>query len=416
MSDQTSPSQEVPLSPQPAGRTIDWRMIAASIGTAAVVAVGSWYVLHDRDGSSSSTSQPAVTTASPATTAASSTVTPTVQTSTTFAPTTTGAAGNPDQALQDYSMSVRATATSDISNTDCGMAAVVVAPDATRFVTWDGSAWSEQEPTMAASGTDDGTADDVLSVDVTDDGEVDFLVVWNADEQSMHSYGGVLSSAGSGDCTWSWLTIRHPDEAESTLAEGLYVDGGTLHAMDFLSVGGKAPVTVTWNGAQLAAAWENSAGDPLTNQCTSEVDGYTIDYPATWFTRDDSEFLYCTEFDTIPIVYDDGDEGSEEWFRPVTLSRMDGSTFDEYVGSFDDYPAGSIVSNSPTTVDGRRAQRVETVSQGQFEMPAGWTMIDYVIEVDGTSLIVLSGLVKDPTEYDLAVSTLELMVETLVID
>ena len=43
-------------------------------------------------------------------------------------------------------------------------------------------------------------------------------------------------------------------------------------------------------------------------------------------------------------------------------------------------------------------------------------MIDYAIEVDGTSLIVLSGLVKDPTEYDPVVSTLELMVETLVID
>jgi hypothetical protein len=416
MSDRTPPTQEAPLSPPHTARSTDWRMIMASIGTAAVVAVGSWYVLHDR-GDSSSTSQPTTATASPATTAASSTVASTTSTPTTLAPTTAATtATNPEQALDDYSVSVSATTTSDIATSSCGMAAVVVAPDATHFVTWDDAAWIEQVATMTAAGTDDRTADDVLSVDVTDDGQVDFLVVWNADEQTMHPYGGVLSSAGSGDCTWSWLTIVHPDGAQSTLAEGLYADGGTLHAMDFLSVGGKAAVTMTWDGVALAAAWENTAGDPLANRCTNEIDGYTIAYPATWFTRDDSEYLYCTEFDTIPIVYDDGDEGATEWFRPITVRIAGGYDFDDFISSFDEYPAGSIVSNAPTTINGRRAQRVEILSQGQFEMPEGWTMIDYVIEIDGTSLVEVTGLVKDPTEYDLVTSTLDLMVETLVIN
>ena len=49
-------------------------------------------------------------------------------------------------------------------------------------------------------------------------------------------------------------------------------------------------------------------------------------------------------------------------------------------------------------------------------MPAGYTMIDYVIEVDATSLVEVTGLVTDPTEYNLVVSTLDLMVETLVIN
>ena len=419
MSDPTTPSPEIPLSPQAGTRTTGWRMILASIGTAAVVAVGSWFVLHDRGDSSASTSQPETVTASPAAPAASSTLATTMLTPTTLAPTTaptTGVAQSPDQALHDFAVSVLATATSDISTSSCAMAAVVVAPDATRFLTWDGSAWIEQGSTMAAVGTDDRSADDVTSVDVTDDGQVDFLVVWHADEQAMQSYGGVLSLAGSTDCRWSWLTILHPDGTQSTLTEGLYADGGTLHAMDYLSVGGKAAVTLAWDGTGLAAAWENSDGDSLTNRCTSEVDGYTIDYPATWYTRDDSQQLYCTEFDTIPIVYNDGDEGSTEWYRPVTLSRADGEAFDEYVSAFDEYPAGSILSNEPTTINGRRAQRVEIVSQGQFEMPAGYTMIDYVIEVDATSLVEVTGLVTDPTEYNLVVSTLDLMVETLVIN
>ena len=134
-------------------------------------------------------------------------------------------------------------------------------------------------------------------------------------------------------------------------------------------------------GTQTTAAPEPGEPTAGTQRCTNEQDGYSVEFPADWQTNSDDPPT-CSFFDPEPIMVPErprdvaGLAAISIRREPVAFSRVTGED-----------PATRVVERADAEVAGRPAVRRVTESTGEGLLPEGRRSYEYLVDLDGETLI-----------------------------
>jgi hypothetical protein len=116
--------------------------------------------------------------------------------------------GNPQKAWDDYVKLFVVQDVSAVSESDCGVFAMLVTEASLTFYEWNGERWSDISQKL---GTSRGRYPlKVYSQDFTNDGVIDFFVTYEDERRRGRStYGAFFAFPWSGEneCTWGWVDI-----------------------------------------------------------------------------------------------------------------------------------------------------------------------------------------------------------------
>jgi hypothetical protein len=120
--------------------------------------------------------------------------------------------------------------------------------------------------------------------------------------------------------------------------------------------------------------------------CTNTRRGYSIGYPAGWYTTHLEPAQSCEYFDPRPFEIVPGTE-----FPPTALfAAQTDESVETYVDQLTDPMFFDTIRREETTVSGRPAVLVETVARGEGESEPGERTYGYVIDNDGRAFVVLA--------------------------
>lgn len=148
---------------------------------------------------------------------------------------------------------------------------------------------------------------------------------------------------------------------------------------------------------------------PALSQRCDHPAGFAISYPEGWSVNSGETVPICSRFAPRP-------------FRvpPGTDARVGAVTASVQAAGFDEMTSARLprtASRTETTVDGRRAVRIERVSAGQGLYPAGVRMTTYVVDLepgnDGPRTLVVDTVGLPQFDYARNVGILDRMVRTL---
>jgi len=125
---------------------------------------------------------------------------------------------------------------------------------------------------------------------------------------------------------------------------------------------------------------EPSGGAGLAERCENPDAGYAVRYPAGWHTNDGSVTAPCSFFHPEPFELP---EASEPPPLAVSISREPIALADLTRGS----PATRVVAREEVEIAGRPAVRRETESTGDGLLPAGVRGLEYLVDLDGETLV-----------------------------
>lgn len=139
-----------------------------------------------------------------------------------------------------------------------------------------------------------------------------------------------------------------------------------------------APPTRTSVATTTSPRGEQTAG---TTRCTNEHDGYSVEYPADWHTNSDDPPT-CEFFDPEPIELPEqpqdvaGLAAISVDREPVGFSRVTGQD-----------PATRVIERAEVEIAGRPAVRRLVEATGQALLPEGRRSYQYLVKLDGDTLI-----------------------------
>jgi hypothetical protein len=127
-----------------------------------------------------------------------------------------------------------------------------------------------------------------------------------------------------------------------------------------------------------------AAADPAmerTTECVDRVEGYAVRYPAGWHANTGEILGPCSLFDPEPIAIPPASEIPLDiaimiGFEPVPFATLTG----EVLGRRD-------LSREETTVDGRRAMRVEGETTGEGLHDRGIRSYQYLVDLGDTTMV-----------------------------
>lgn len=125
---------------------------------------------------------------------------------------------------------------------------------------------------------------------------------------------------------------------------------------------------------------EASGGDELAERCENPDAGYAVRYPAGWHTNDGAVTAPCSFFHPDPFELP---EASEPPPLAVSISREPIALADLAGES----PATRVLASEEVEVAGRPALRRETESTGDGLLPAGVRSLEYLVDLDGETLV-----------------------------
>lgn len=146
----------------------------------------------------------------------------------------------------------------------------------------------------------------------------------------------------------------------------------------------------------------------LTSSCQA-ADGFTIRYPEDW-----EAVSQCGQFGPAPL--DEPTPNSDDR-TGVVSAFVDAVPFDRVVE-----PTGEEQSRATTTVDGRRAVRIETVTSGEGLYPEGIAVVRWVVDLsagpedDPRTLFVDAYDLFDEVDFDRATRVLDAMARSVDIE
>ncbi|MGY2084412.1 AMIN-like domain-containing (lipo)protein [Blastococcus sp. SYSU DS0539] len=157
-------------------------------------------------------------------------------------------------------------------------------------------------------------------------------------------------------------------------------------------------------------AEEASAPVALSQRCDSPA-GFSIAYPESWSVNPGDVVPACTRFAPDPFTVP---PGTDARVGAVT-AYVEEIPFDRIAGQSE----GQEISRTDTTVDGRRAVRIERVSAGEGLWPEGVRTTDYVIDLgdgdDGPRTLLVNTVGLPQFDYARNVAVLDRMIETVTI-
>jgi hypothetical protein len=137
-------------------------------------------------------------------------------------------------------------------------------------------------------------------------------------------------------------------------------------------------------GAAPAEPAALAAADPAVErmtECVNRVEGYAVRYPAGWHANTGEVLGPCSLFDPEPIEVPPASEIPLDiaimiGFEPVPFSTLAG----EVLGRRD-------LVREPTTVDGRRAMRIEGETTGEGLHDRGIRSYQYIVDLGDTTMV-----------------------------
>jgi hypothetical protein len=116
--------------------------------------------------------------------------------------------------------------------------------------------------------------------------------------------------------------------------------------------------------------------------CTNHTWGYRVAYPREWQMNPGDVVPECSLFDPDAIAVEPGTELPLDIAIVIMREPIDfGRVTAEQLGRRER-------SRDRLTLDGRSAVRLETASTGEAMLPAGIRSYEYVVDLDGASLIL----------------------------
>lgn len=122
----------------------------------------------------------------------------------------------------------------------------------------------------------------------------------------------------------------------------------------------------------------------LSQTCTNQAAGYTVNYPTGWQTNPGEVLNVCQVFDPASITLP---ERSSSFDEAIHL-RIDSIPFERATGG--DNITETILSRRTTTVDGYEAVVEESESTGRALLPSGVRSYTYVINIGDGEIMVAS--------------------------
>lgn len=142
--------------------------------------------------------------------------------------------------------------------------------------------------------------------------------------------------------------------------------------------GGTGPIEVTTVGMMPATG----AAPPPPRQCSEPDAGYTLTYPAGWFTVEDGP-VPCRFFHPEPFRLPARTEAS--WIAVnVQLAPV---AFDEIVRSEGSRITTGVLTRREVDVGGRRGVRTVRTTSGAGLLPAGLRIVTWYVEAGDATLV-----------------------------
>lgn len=115
--------------------------------------------------------------------------------------------GAPEAAWATWLTTFAVVDASEISESECGVFAVLVTEESLTFYSWDGVQWSDKSDVLG--GGRGKYPLKVYSSDYTNDGVIDYFVTYRTRKNSGPTFGGFFAIPWSGDlrCVWNWVDI-----------------------------------------------------------------------------------------------------------------------------------------------------------------------------------------------------------------
>ena len=115
--------------------------------------------------------------------------------------------GAPETAWAAWLTTFAVVDASEISESECGVFAMLVTDESLTFYSWDGTQWSDKSDLLG--GGRGKYPLKVYSSDYTNDGVIDFFVTYRTNKNSGNTFGGFFAIPWSGDfrCLWNWVDI-----------------------------------------------------------------------------------------------------------------------------------------------------------------------------------------------------------------
>jgi len=144
--------------------------------------------------------------------------------------------GAPEAAWAAWLQTFAVVDASEISESECGVFAVLVTDESLTFYSWDGLQWSDKSDLLG--GGRGKYPQKVYSSDYTNDGVIDFFVTYRTRKNSGPTYGGFFAIPWSGDfrCVWNWVDIDNGrdsskviDDPEIDQRKGRVYGAGYVH-------------------------------------------------------------------------------------------------------------------------------------------------------------------------------------------
>jgi hypothetical protein len=145
--------------------------------------------------------------------------------------------------------------------------------------------------------------------------------------------------------------------------------------------------------------------------CSNTARGFAVGYPAHWYADEVSEDESCKYFDPDPFEIPPQSDFSG------TALEIDpgGDGYATVVDGLVDRRFARVLARRETTVQGRRAVRIETEATGQGLEDRGVKVTSWVVDRDGAAFLVRTTGFPGKGDYPSRQATLDRAIETLTL-
>jgi hypothetical protein len=125
--------------------------------------------------------------------------------------------GAPEAAWAAWLTTFAVVDASEISESECGVFAMMVTEESLTFYSWDGVQWSDKSDVLG--GGRGKYPLKVYSYDYTNDGVIDYFVTYRTNKNSGNTFGGFFAIPWSGDfrCVWNWVDIDNGRDSSKVI-------------------------------------------------------------------------------------------------------------------------------------------------------------------------------------------------------
>jgi hypothetical protein len=159
--------------------------------------------------------------------------------------------------------------------------------------------------------------------------------------------------------------------------------------------------------ATTATTAPTSPAGALTETCRNGHDGFTLSYPAGWYTEQDNPLWRCSIFDPNRFVIDPDTEVPPT----AVMVYVDLEPLARAVSSYTNAHLWRVLSQTATTAGDHRAVAIELVDKGEAMYEAGTRQYIVLIDVGERTFVVET--VDSGNDYRLNKQVVDAMAQTL---